>query len=104
MGDNKKIYCFDLDNTLCRTEGNIYEEAQPIVNRIEFVNKLYSEGHTIIIETARGCVSGKNWFYFTLNQLKSWNVNFHTLRTGHKIGADFFIDDRGINDKDFFKD
>lgn len=104
MGDNKKIYCFDLDNTLCRTEGNIYEEAEPIVKRIEFVNKLYAEGHTIIIETARGCVSGKNWFYFTLNQLKAWNVKFHTLRTGHKIGADYFIDDKAINDKDFFKD
>ena len=104
MKNNKMIYCFDLDNTLCRTEGNIYEEAKPILNRIEFVNKLYAEGHTIIIDTARGCVSGKNWFYFTLLQLKSWNLNFHTLRTGKKIGADLFIDDKGISDKDFFKD
>jgi hypothetical protein len=98
------IYCFDLDNTLCKTEGNFYEEAKPILHRIELVNKLYSEGHTIIIDTARGCVSGKNWFYYTVTQLKSWNVNFHTLRTGQKIGADIFIDDRAINDRDFFKD
>jgi hypothetical protein len=98
------IYCFDLDNTLCKTEGNKYEESTPIKSRIELVNKLYDDGHTIIIETARGCVSGKNWWYYTTEQLKKWDVKYHTLRTGVKWGADFFIDDKGINDKDFFKD
>jgi hypothetical protein len=96
------IYCFDLDNTLCNTKGNYYEEATPKEERIAFVNKLYREGHTIIIDTARGCVSGKNWFYFTLEQLKGWDVKFHTLRTGVKFGADIFVDDKGFNDKDFF--
>lgn len=98
------IYCFDLDNTLCKTEKNIYENSIPILERIEIVNKLYDDGHTIIIETARGCSSGKNWWYFTTDQLKKWGVRYHTLRTGVKWGADFFIDDRAINDKDFFKD
>ena len=41
-------------------------------SRIKLVNKLYDEGHTIIIDTARGSVSGKNYFFFTVNQLKSW--------------------------------
>ena len=98
------IYCFDLDNTICVTIHNRYEEAQPLVERINMVNELYDQGHTIIIETARGCVSGKNWWYFTTDQLKSWGVKYHSLRTGVKWGADFFIDDKGINDKDFFKD
>lgn len=98
------IYCFDLDNTLCKTEGNKYEESTPIESRISVVNKLYDEGHTIIIETARGCVSGKNWWYITNNQLKEWGLKYHTLRTGVKWGADFFIDDRAINDKNFFND
>ena len=98
------IYCFDLDNTICVTVGNKYEEAQPIFERINRVNELYDLGHTIIIETARGCVSGKNWWYYTNEQLKSWGVKYHSLRTGVKWGADFFIDDKGINDKDFFKD
>ena len=98
------IYCFDLDNTICVTEGNRYEEAQPILERINKVNELYDQGHTIIIETARGCVSGKNWWYYTTDQLKFWGVKYHSLRTGVKWGADFFIDDKGINDKDFFKD
>ena len=48
------VYCFDLDNTLCNTEGNYYE-SYPIQSRIDKVNKLYDEGNTIIIDTARGC-------------------------------------------------
>ena len=96
------IYCFDLDNTLCRTESNIYEEAKPIKERIDFVNKLYDEGHTILIDTARGCCSGKNWFYYTLEQLKGWGVKFHTLRTGVKFGADVFVDDKAFSDRHFF--
>jgi len=96
------IYCFDLDGTLCNTEGNNYSESRPKKDRIQIVNKLYNDGHTIIIDTARGCVSGKNYFFFTMDQLKSWGVKFHTLRTGVKFGADLFIDDKGINDESFF--
>tara|TARA_B100000575_G_C23137302_1_gene661010 strand:- start:593 stop:886 length:294 start_codon:yes stop_codon:yes gene_type:complete len=96
------IYVFDLDGTLCDTKGTIYEEATPIIDRIVRVNELYDEGHTIIIDTARGCGSGKNWFYFTVEQLKGWGLKFHTLRTGVKFGADVFVDDKGFNDKTFF--
>ena len=96
------IYCFDLDNTLCNTKGNWYEKATPKVDRIEIVNKLYDEGNTIFIDTATGCVSGKNWFYYTTDQLKEWSVKYHTLRTGVKFGADIFVDDKGFNDKVFF--
>ena len=96
------IYVFDLDNTLCNTEGNYYEAATPKQDRINKVNQLYDEGNTIIIDTARGCASGRNWFYFTVEQLKGWGVKFHTLRTGVKFGADIFVDDKGFNDKVFF--
>lgn len=97
------IYCFDLDGTLCNTEGNNYSGSTPKKDRIAVVNKLYDQGHTILVDTARGSVSGKNYFFFTLNQLKSWGLKFHTLRTGTKIGADVFIDDKGISDLNFFK-
>ena len=97
------VYCFDLDGTLCNTDGNNYKDSTPKKERIEIVNTLYDEGHTILIDTARGCVSGKNYFFFTMEQLKSWGVKFHTLRTGVKFGADIFIDDKGIRDDRFFK-
>jgi len=98
------IYCFDLDNTLCNTSGSDYDNATPIMSRIEKVNALYDEGHTIIIETARGNVSGRNHFYYTTDQLREWSLKFHTLRTGVKFNADVFVDDRAISDKDFFND
>lgn len=103
---NKKfnmIYCFDLDGTLCNTDENNYEGSTPKKDRIKKVNELYDKGHTILVDTARGSVSGKNYFFFTLNQLKSWGLKFHTLRTGVKIGADVFVDDKGISDLNFFK-
>ena len=96
------IYVFDLDNTLCETNGSDYVDAKPIQDRIDKVNSLWDEGHTIIIETARGCISGKNWFYLTVDQLKSWGLKFHTLRTGVKFSGDVFVDDRGVNSEDFF--
>ncbi len=96
------IYCFDLDNTLCKTNSNKYEDSIPMPERIKKVNDLYDKGHTIIIETARGSVSGKSWFYFTLNQLKTWGLKFHHIRTNVKFYADFYIDDKAVNDKEFF--
>jgi hydroxymethylpyrimidine pyrophosphatase-like HAD family hydrolase len=98
------VYCFDLDGTLCNTDGNNYKDSIPKKERIKIVNTLYEDGHTILIDTARGCVSGKNYFFYTMEQLKSWGVKFHTLRTGVKFGADIFIDDKGMKDQRFFKD
>tara|TARA_B110000046_G_scaffold184242_1_gene222248 strand:+ start:347 stop:646 length:300 start_codon:yes stop_codon:yes gene_type:complete len=98
------VYCFDLDGTLCNTDGNNYKDSTPKKKRIKIVNTLYEDGHTILIDTARGCVSGKNYFFFTMEQLKSWGVKFHTLRTGVKFGADIFVDDKGVKDQRFFKD
>jgi hypothetical protein len=95
-------YLFDLDNTLCTHETD-YNDAKPHKDRIEKVNKLYDDGHDIIIDTARGYKTGINWRELTEKQLKDWGVKYHMLRTGVKIYADFYIDDRGIKDTDFFK-
>ena len=65
-----KTYVFDLDNTLCKTDGSNYIDSTPYVDRIKKVNMLHDQGHIIIIETARGCVSGKKWFTQTMDQLK----------------------------------
>jgi CMP-N,N'-diacetyllegionaminic acid synthase len=102
-----KRYVFDLDNTLCDTkknsEGNWdYLNALPFSDRIEKVNKLFEEGNYIIIETARGCSSKKNWYIETYNQLISFGLKFNELRTGVKFNADFFIDDKAINSENFF--
>ena len=102
------IYVVDLDHTLCDTvqgpDGRWkYFEATPIQSRIDVVNKLWEDGNTIIIETARGCGTKINHYEETFNQLRSWGLKFHTLRTGVKFGADVYIDDKAINSEDFFK-
>jgi hydroxymethylpyrimidine pyrophosphatase-like HAD family hydrolase len=38
------VYCFDLDGTLCNTDGNNYSDSTPNKERIELVNKLYESG------------------------------------------------------------
>jgi len=100
------IYVFDLDGTLCETkkdgDNNNYLNATPYKDRIDKVNMLYEKGNIIIIETARGCGSGRNWYQDTINQLITWGLNFHTLRTGVKFGGDYFIDDRSVKPEDFF--
>lgn len=101
------IYLFDLDETLCYREDVTnpdYTLTFPYKERIKKVNELYDEGHTIIIETARGSNTGIDWYNITYNQLLSWNVKFHQLRTGVKFAADYFVDDKAINIKNFFKE
>lgn len=97
----KKIYCFDLDGTLCEWT-KTHVDSKPYPDRIAVVNKLYDEGNTIVIDTARGTMTGKDYFKLTEDQLKEWGVKYHLLRTGQKIFADYYIDDKGINDKEFF--
>lgn len=100
---SKKIYCIDLDGTICSHEED-YNNAKPFLDRIAKVNQLYDDGNVIKIDTARGATTGINWKKVTKKQLKDWGVKHHLLRVGKKLNADIFIDDKGINDKDFFKD
>jgi hypothetical protein len=95
------IYLCDIDNTICKTKGEDYENAKPYLNRIKKMNKLYDKGHTIIYKTARGDMSGKNWMPLTRQQLKEWGVKYKTV--GEKQYGDVIIDDRAINSSDFFK-
>jgi hypothetical protein len=102
-------YVIDLDHTLCDTKRHVddkvrweYYEATPFYDRIERVNTLWEDGHTIVIETARGCGSKINHYEKTFDQLRSWGLKFDELRTGVKFGADYYIDDKAINSEDFF--
>ena len=90
-----KTYCYDIDGTLC-TKGCEYKDAKPFKRVIQHLNKLKSEGNTIILFTSRGSVSGKDWRELTEKQVKSWGVNYDVLILG-KPHADVFIDDRSYN-------
>jgi len=94
------IYCFDIDDTICTTNGLDYESAIPIVERIAKINELYAAGHTIKFLTARGSKTGIDWTEVTKFQLNKWGVKYHELQLG-KPFADYYIDDKGVSDKDF---
>ena len=49
----KKIFCFDLDNTLCSTKKSFYHKSKPKKKAIKIVNLLFDKGHNIKIYTAR---------------------------------------------------
>lgn len=99
MSKKIKTYCFDLDNTMCATQGNDYQNSQPYIKVIEIINKLYNSNNKIIIYTARGGTSGIDYHDLTVNQLKVWNVNYHELIDKNKPHFDIFIDDKAINAK-----
>ena len=98
------IIFVDMDETICHRKEEYkkdYEKSDPYPERIEKINKLYDEGHTIMYWTARGARSGINWFTVTYKQLQDWGCKYHELSfKGHN--ANYFIDDRGINAKEFF--
>ena len=101
-------YVIDIDGTICKEVGEVIGR-EPYIDRIEKINKLYDEGHTIVYYTARGLKSGrgeKHYRPITEQQLKEWGVSITScVFKGHN--GDYFIDDRGINDfckEDFFND
>jgi glycerol-3-phosphate cytidylyltransferase len=103
-----KKYCFDLDNTLCRTEGRDYENSTAIHHRIQKVNRLFDSGNYILIYTARGMgfFSGnielieKEYRELTESQLKDWGVRYNSLNFG-KPSYDLMIDDKNLILEDF---
>ena len=102
-------YVFDIDGTICHTEGSDYENSQPMKDRIAVINKLYKEGNTVFFLTARGMGRTDNdqekanelLYEFTKEQLQGWDVKFHKLFLGKPNGA-IYIDDKALLDVDFF--
>ena len=109
-----KTYVIDIDGTICDWEpGRDYTLSQPFPERIKTVNKLYDEGHEIVYFTARGMgrfdgdpnasvKASALLFDLTESQLKLWGCKYQELILG-KPHADFFIDDKGINSDEFFR-
>jgi capsule biosynthesis phosphatase len=105
------IYVFDIDDTICKTKEGDYKNSKPIQERIDKVNKIYDEGHTVVFQTARGMGRSDNnvvWCYkefydFTRKQLNDWGVKYDDLFLG-KPSGDIYIDDKGIKDGEFFRE
>ncbi len=91
----------DIDNTICRTKGASYKHSEPIIDRVDYINKLYKSGHRIIYYSARGTTTGIDWLELTKEQLEKWGCKYHELHLG-KPYYDYQIDDKTINSELFF--
>ena len=96
-------YMFDMDNTLCTTNGTDYENADPIEPRITHVKELIEQGHDVAVYTARGdmhIASIPTMLNLTRSQLESWGLG--DIPVYHKPWADVYVDDRAYDDKSYF--
>lgn len=86
----------DIDDTICfyKDVGDSYETAIPNFNNIEKINKLYAEGNIITYWTARGSMSGVDWYDITKHQLDDWGCKYHQLSVGEKPPYDLLICDK----------
>lgn len=99
--DNKstKSIFIDIDDTICYYDNSNdkldYNKAKPNYNKIKIVNELYENNH-ITMWTARGAITGIDWYQVTKQQLDKWGVKYHNLRLD-KPAYDLFIDDKALN-------
>lgn len=87
----------DIDGVLAEAMPDLdYAQAQPMVENVARVNALFDSGCRIVLFTARGSGTGKDWSEVTKTQMKRWGVRYHELRFG-KPPADYYVDDRLVN-------
>lgn len=90
-----KLIYVDIDETICFYESErSYDKAQPILENIDKVNSLFDDGNYIKYWTARGSVTGIDWYELTESQLKSWGCKYNELSVGEKPPYDLLICDK----------
>ena len=89
-------FVIDVDGVVAMlVPGNDYRQSHPIPEVIAAINRLYDQGHTIIMLTARGSATGLSWEEVTRDQFARWGLKYHELRFG-KPAADYYVDDRMV--------
>ena len=61
---------------------------------IDKINILYNKGNKITYWTARGSITGIDWYEVTKNQLNEWGCKYHFLSVGEKPAYDLLICDK----------
>ena len=103
----KTIIC-DVDDTISTTTTHDWENATPNTAVINKINKLYDEGWTIILMTARGQVSCNGDFKLASDKyrtkmeawLKKYDVKYHML-SFEKYLASYYVDDKALTPQQF---
>jgi len=71
-----------------------YNLAKPYLENIKKINTLYEEGNKITYWTARGTMTGIDWYEVTKTQLNKWGCKYHHLSVGEKPAYDLLICDK----------
>ena len=87
-------FVIDIDGVVASlVPDNDYAKAEPLTGAIGAINRLYAQGHRIVMFTARGSATGLDWREVTEGQFARWGLRYHELRFGKPAG-DFYVDDR----------
>lgn len=107
----KYTFVIDVDNTLSVHDPDVfYQNHEPIHDMILKVNRMYDEGHTIILFSARGQKSNKGDLQKIEQNvrpiLEEWlnkhKVKYHFLILGKPWGENVvYIDDRSMRPDEF---
>ena len=65
-----------------------------VTKHIDKINKLYDEGNEIVYYTARGALTGIDYYDLTKQQLNDWGAKHHKLSVGEKPYYDLLICDK----------
>ena len=85
-----------MDNTLCATTDNEYENSIPLYSTIDYLNKLHEEGNHITIWSDREMKTGICYTNLIVQQLERWNVKYDKLIL-YKPEYDVIVDVNSIN-------
>ena len=106
QGQTPERFCFDLDRTLVTHPAVVgdYTTCRPIERTINLLRHLKSQGHYIIIYTARRMRTHKGQLgkvmkeigQLTYDQLEEFNIPYDEIHFG-KPYARFYIDDLAVN-------
>lgn len=98
-----RTFVFDIDGVVATLVPSLdYALAKPNPDIIRAINFLHNQGHRIILYTARGSKTGKDWRETTRRQMADWGVNYHDLVFG-KPAADYYVDDKALLIADVLK-
>ncbi len=88
----------DFDDTIMNTKNVLqgYRMGQPEPGAIASVNRLYNEGHTIIIFTARD-VSQPTAYKAVADWLEYFHIPYHMITNIKQHSTDVYIDDKAIH-------
>jgi len=107
----KSTFVIDVDGTICNAPANPdgsydYSNAVPMPRVISKIQRLFKEGHTVILCTARGMRTYKGDTEMierhVVPVLKEWleryQVPYHELRVGKPWGPNvYYVDDRCLS-------